>query len=167
MTLYELTGNWQAVFLMAEDADADMEAIKDTLDAIEEEIEDKADSIAKIIEQLKSDAAICDKEAIRLNERKKAYKNRAANLKKYLEEAMTAMGKPKFKTPLYSFGIQKNAPSVEIEDEEKLIDWLSINKPDWVRVKSEADKKEILSALKAGEKIPYAHKVQTESLRIR
>ena len=74
---------------------------------------------------------------------------------------MIATGKTKFKTSLFSFGIQKNPPSVVIDDDQAVpFDYLVVQDP-------KPDKKRMLAELKAGKELPFARLKQTESLRIR
>ena len=74
---------------------------------------------------------------------------------------MRETGKLKFKTTLFSFGIQKNPPSVAILKEESIpLDYLVVPDP-------QPDKKRILAELKAGASFDWAELRQTESLRIR
>lgn len=166
MNLYELTEQWEAVLAMAEDG-VDPVAIKDTLEAIGGEIEEKADGYAKVIRQLEGQAEMAKFEKDRLSQKETTCRNAAKDLKRRLEEAMVQTDKKKFKTELFSFGIQKNAPSVAVENETRLMEWAGRYKPDFIRTKKELDKKAILDALKSGEEIKYARLQQSESLRIR
>lgn len=165
-TLYELTEQWAAVLYLAEEG-ADAEAIENALADISGEIEDKADGYAKIIKELEGQAEIAKMEKERLYSRETAFKNSAKNMKTRLEEAMVLCGKPKFKTELFSFNIQKNAPSVRIDDEGTLVATLKNDAPALLKTKIEIDKKALLSALKEGLVIKGAEIQQSESLRIR
>ncbi|MCV2528163.1 siphovirus Gp157 family protein, partial [Melissococcus plutonius] len=62
----------------------------------------------------------------------------------------------KFRTPLFSFGIQNNTPKVEITDE-------SLIPEEFIKTETKIDKK----AIKAVGNVPGVKIVQTESLRIR
>lgn len=104
-TLYELTSDYTALLEMAEDADE--QALKDTLEGIEGAIEDKADGYAKVLLELGKDSAVLDEEIRRLQAKKTAIANAADRIKNNLQDAMIATGKTKFKTSLFSFGIQK------------------------------------------------------------
>lgn len=165
-TLYELTEQWAAVLLLAEEG-ADAEAIENALADIGGEIEDKADGYAKIIKELEGQAEIAKAEKERLYARETAFKNSAKNMKARLEEAMVRCGKPKFKTDLFSFNIQKNAPSVRIDDESRLVEVLKKKAPEILKTKIEIDKKALLNALKEGAAFKGAEIQQSESLRIR
>ena len=61
-----------------------------------------------ISRQLTADIEVCKAEQRRLADRRKTLENKKTRLLKALEEAMRLTGKTKFKTALFSFGIQKN-----------------------------------------------------------
>lgn len=107
-SLYNLTADWQKVVSMMYDDDVDIETVIDTADSIEAEIEDKADGYAMVLKQIDSDVYAIDAEIKRLRERKAHLENKSNRLKNNLQETMKTLGKTKFKTPLFSFGIQKN-----------------------------------------------------------
>ena len=164
MTLYELTEDYINLLEMAEDPDTDPEAFADTLEGIEGAIEDKADGYAKVIRTLEGDAAACDAESKRLRNKKIAIENNIKRMKTALQYAMEATGKTKFKTALFSFGIQKN-PAAVVMDEGYIE-----NIPERFLIPQDPviDKKAIKEALKAGEDLEgIAHLEQSESLRIR
>ncbi len=161
MKLYEITENFERLREMALDPDVDPEAIRDTMEAIEADFEDKADGYAKVIRMLETDEDGLDAEIKRLQARKSAVSGNKGRIKEALEKAMRQTGKTKFKTLLFSFGIQKNPPSVAILKEDSVpIDYLVVPDP-------QPDKKRILAELKAGAKFDWAELRQTEALRIR
>lgn len=159
-TLYELTNEYLMLLEMAEDPDVDPEAFEDTLEGLGGEIEVKADGYAKIIKQLETQMDGCAAEIKRLQSVKKTYENSIERLKLNLEKAMRTTGKTKFKTELFSFGIQKNPASLVIDDEHLI-------PPEFIVIKQEANKAAIKEAIKAGEVFDFAHMEQTEGLRIR
>lgn len=161
MKLYEITEDFERLREMALDPDVDPEAIRDTMEAIEADFEDKADGYAKVIRMLETDEDGLDAEIKRLQARKSAVSGNKGRIKDALEKAMRLTGKTKFKTLLFSFGIQKNPPSVAILKEDSVpIDYLVVPDP-------QPDKKRILTELKAGAKFDWAELRQTEALRIR
>ena len=163
-TLYELTEDYMNLLELAEDPDIDEQAFTDTLEGIEGALEDKAEGYAKVIRTLEGDAAACDAESKRLRNKKQTIENNIKRMKAALQYAMQATGKTKFKTALFSFGIQKNPAAVVID--EGYIE----NIPDRFLIPQDPqiDKKAIKEALKAGEDLEgIAHLEQTESLRIR
>lgn len=155
MKLYELTENFNLIAEMLENNPND-ETIIDTLESIDLAIEDKADGYARLIKNQEAESKAFDEEIKRMKERKQALDNNVKRMKLSLQNAMVEIGKTKFKTELFSFNIQKNAPSVEIID-EKLI-------PDkFKKITIEFDK----TAIKKAKNVPGVEIKQSESLRIR
>ena len=143
-TLYELTAEYKELLGM------------------DYEFEDKADGYAKVLRSLDGKEEAISSEIKRLTEMKRVVANNKKAIKQNLENAMIETGKTKFKTTLFSFGIQKNPASVRIKDESLVPEEYRIKQPDKI------DKKGLIKALKEGavftENIEL---VQTESLRIR
>lgn len=163
-SLYELTDDYLALLEMAEDPDMDEQALMDTMEGIEGEIEIKAEGYAKVIRTLEGDAAACDAESKRLRNKKQTIENNIKRMKSALQMAMEVTGKHKFKTPLFSFNIQKNTPSVVMD--EQYIE--NIPERFLVRKDPEINRKAIKDAINAGEDLEgLAHLEQTESLRIK
>lgn len=163
-TLYELTEDYMNLLALAEDPDIDEQAFTDTLEGIEGALEDKAEGYAKVIRTLEGDAAACDAESKRLRNKKQTIENNIRRMKAALQYAMQATGKTKFKTALFSFGIQKNPAAVVIDE-----GYLE-NIPDRFLIPQDPqiDKKAIKEAIKAGEDLEgLAHLSETYSLRIR
>lgn len=123
-------------------------AIMDTIKAIDEDLEDKADNYARIIKELQAEAKKFEAEKKRLEDRQKAMENRAKLLNKHLYDSMKLTGKTKFKTGLFSFGIQKNGGLQPIDIDAK-------NVPDEYMHK-EPDNAKIRQALKEGKELPFA-----------
>lgn len=162
MTLYEITEDYLRLLEMLEGDDPpDEQTFKDTLEAIDGDFEDKADNYARIIRELHGEAKKYAVEIKRMQERVNVINNNEARLKRYLYDAMKSTGKLKFKTDLFSFGIQKNGclqpmeilPDVEIPDEY---------------CRKEPDNAKIREALKNGAELPFAVlKERGEHLSIR
>lgn len=164
MTLYELTNDYQNLLEMAEDPDIDPVVLADTMEAIEGEIEIKADGYARIIRQMEADAAALKAEADRITNRRRVIENNIRTMKNRLEDAMIATGKVKFKTELFSFGIQKNPARVVLD--EQYIE----NLPEEYLIAQDpkVDTAKIKEDLKAGKDLHgIAHLEQDSSLRIR
>ena len=163
MTLYELTSEYLDLLAMLEDPDVDEDLINDTLEGIDGELEVKADGYARVMRQMDADAKAIKAEEERLANRRKSLENRSAALKSRLQQMMEITGKVKFKTELFSFGIQKNPAAVVIDTEEA-------NLPAQYLIQQEpkVDKTKLKEDLKNGVDLEgIAHLEQTESLRIR
>lgn len=160
MTLYELTGQFLEVNEMAENGEIDDVTMQDTLESIECEIEVKAENYAKVIRNLESDMEALKKEEERLYERRKTIENNIKRIKKNLENCMIAVDKKKFKTDLFSFNIQKNTPSLVIDNKN------SIPAEYLIQQEPKVDTVNLKKFLKEN-KADFAHLEQSESLRIR
>lgn len=165
MTLYELTSEYLQLLNMLEDPDTDEQTILDTLEGVGGELEEKADGYARVMRQMDADAAAIKAEEERLYNRRKSLENRSAWLKSRLQNVMEITGKRKFKTELFSFGIQKNPARVVIDDPSRIYeDYLIEQEP-------KVDTAAIRNALKDPEEAALwdgiAHLEQSESLRIR
>lgn len=156
MNLYELTEAYQNLL----DLDLEEEELQGHLKNIDDEIEIKAENIAKVLRSLDAEAEAYKKEIERFTLKKQGAENRAKRLKTYLQEAMEAVDKKKFKTDLFSFNIQKNAPSLKILDESKIPE-------DFYKIERKLNKVEFKKAVKEGLYEEAAELVQSESLRIR
>lgn len=163
MKLHELTGQYLALLELAEDESIDPEVIRNTLEGLDGELEEKADACASIIFQLDGNIEMVDKEIQRLEKKKNAMKYNQRYIKSNLETFMIQVEKKKFKTDLFSFVIQKNAPSLDIIDETKIPEEYFIPQD------PKLDRKRLLADVKANPEkaAAYAGLKQTESLRIR
>ena len=164
MTLYELTNDYINLLALAEDPDTDPEVLADTLEGLDGQLEDKADNYAKVIRQIESDVNGLKAEIERLQARKTAAQNNIDRMKANLEQMMIATDKTKFKTELFSFGIQKN-PAKVVMDEQ----YIENVPEEYLKYKDpEIDRKKIAEDLRAGKDLGgIAHLEQSESLRIR
>lgn len=163
-SIYEITNDYLQIATMMEDPELDPQTLADTMEGIEGEFELKAENYAKVMKNLEGDILAINAEIERLTSKKKSLENNIKNMKTSLQVAMETTGKPKFKTELFSFSIQKNAPAVVIDEQhiENIPDkYLKYKDP-------EIDKIAIKDALKKGENLTgIAHLEQSESLRIK
>ena len=162
--IYEITQDYLKLMELASDPEIDPEIITDTFEAIDGELEIKAENYAKVMKNLEGDIAALKAEEERLAKKRKAIENNIKRMKGTLQEAMELTGKTKFKTDLFSFGIQKNAPSVVIDAADIRDipeDYLKFKEP-------EVDKPAIKNAINAGVNFEgLAHLEVSQSLRIR
>jgi len=159
MHLYEIANGIRSV-LDAIDGELSDENCA-ALDALEMDFTTKAENVAKYIRGEEAEAVAYAAEAKRLSEKAAARKNKAASMKLYLQQCMTALGISSVKGELLKVSLQKNNPSVEIVNYEHIpVDY-------WVQAEPSIDKKKLLAALKAGEEVRGASLKQSESIRIR
>lgn len=164
MTLYEISEEFQRLYEMADEMELTEEDIKDTVEGLEYELEEKADAYAVVIRSLDGDSASLKAEIDRLTARKRTIDNNIKRMKQSLETAMKAADRPKIKTKLFSFGIQKNPPAVKIDNPGAIpAEYLIPQEP---KIDNAAIKK-MLKGLEKNEFCLWAHLEQTEGLRIR
>lgn len=162
-SLYNMTAEWESVFNMLLDPEIPEDAVFDTIEMIEADMDEKADSYAKIIKRMDGDEKIISDEIKRLKERAAAIANRKDSMKSNLENMMRTTGRTKFKTALFSFGIQKNGgavPLVFLTPVDQIpAEWLKPGEPDTAKIRQ---------ALESGAECPFAALGERgESLRIR
>jgi hypothetical protein len=164
-TLYELTGQMQALLALMEDPDVDPQIIEDALEAISGEIEVKADGYARVMAELEARKAAVKAEKDRLAALESSLGKNIDRMKESLKTSMIATGKTKFKTDLFSFSVQKNPPKVVIDDPSRIPEGFLIPQPPKVDT---ASIKESLKSVDAGSMWEgICHLEQGESLRIR
>ena len=164
-TLYELTGQMQALLALMEDPDVDPQIIEDSLEAVSGEIEVKADGYARVMAELEARKAAVKAEKDRLAALESSLGKNIDRMKESLKTSMIATGKTKFKTDLFSFNIQKNPPRVVIDDPDRIPEGFLIPQPPKVDT---ASIKESLKSVDAAEMWNgICHLEQGESLRIR
>jgi Siphovirus Gp157. len=129
-SLQELAVQCEEIINLLYDEELDEQTVLDTYEALEMEFEDKAEAYAYVLQRIKGEMSFLEEQEKYCKQRRDVLKNRSVRVKRHLEEAMRLTGKTKFKTPLYSFGIQKNGgkqPLIidvnvnELPDEYKII----------------------------------------------
>lgn len=148
MKLHELTGQFLE---LANNEDLPVDAIKDTLEAIEGSIHEKAVSLVGWALDMDGDIAKIDAEIDRLSARKKSIANRKESLIDYLRNNMEATGIKKIKCPLFSITLVEGRDSVAISNEDAI-------PQEYLNVKTTItpDKVAIAKALKDGVEIAGA-----------
>ena len=161
MKLYELTQNYLNLLDLLENPEVPADIIQSAIEEVEGNFEDKAENIVKLIKSVEGDIKTYKEEELRLSTRRKTLENKVINLKVYLESSLKAIGKKEIKGKLFTLKIQKNAPSVVIDDlntipKEYLKESIVL-----------VDKTKLKDDLKNGLDVPGARLQSTESLRIR
>lgn len=124
MKLYELGPQFvelQAILEEVDPNDVDLQVmLKDTLESIEGEIEIKFENMAKMQKQFEAEAFAIGIERKRLQERENAAKNKADNIKSFMDHWLKALGyngenKKKLQAGVFKLGVQKNNPSLKYD----------------------------------------------------
>lgn len=160
MNLFELTENYVKFFTEFENADEITDEMQEMANNLNVEIEEKCDNYAKMIKNLEADVEAYKNQEKIFNEKRKSAENKVKWLKQNLQASMELQGRKKVKTDLFSFNIQKNAPSLEIRDENNIDDSYYV-------IERKLNKRELLNDIKEGLIIDGVELKQSESLRIR
>lgn len=160
MNLFELTENYVKFFTEFDNVDEITDEMQEMANNLNVEIEEKCDNYAKMIKNLEADVDAYKSQEKIFNEKRKVAENKVKWLKQNLQASMELQGRKKVKTDLFSFNIQKNAPSLEITDEKNIDDSYYV-------VERKLNKRELLNDIKEGLIIDGVGIKQTESLRIR
>lgn len=139
MKLYELSQAYQRILDLVEEG----QEVEDTLESLTEAIEVKTENIAKVITSLEAQAEAIKEQEKRLNERRRSIEAQIVSLKQYVQRELRMCGLEKVKGQLFTIGIQKNPPSVEILNE-------SLIPSEFIKTvtTTSVDKKLLLEALK-------------------
>lgn len=160
MNLFDLTENYVKFFAEFENADEITDEMQEMANNLNVEIEEKCDNYAKMIKNLEADVEAFKNQEKKFNEKRKSAENKVKWLKQNLQASMELQNRKKVKTDLFSFNIQKNAPSLEIKDEKNIDDSYYV-------IERKLNKRELLNDIKEGLIVDGVELKQSESLRIR
>lgn len=176
MKLYELADQYRALVAKLQDLDLPPEVVLDTIEGEQGDIKEKVKSVVIVAMEMQEEAKVRAAHAKRMSDSAKSLEVRAEGLLSYAMVTIQSIGLTMpIKYPEFSLGMQKNPPSCEIVDVEKLpapyksysanvtfssehaatIDdsaiaaALKVFGVTGVSIEAKADKREVLSALKA------------------
>lgn len=168
MNLYELSNNYQRLLDLLESVDVTSDpeyaqAMKDTLDSVNDAFEDKVEGYVMVANQLNHDIKMVKEEIDRLADKRRALQNNLDKLKEALTEEMEGTGKTKIKTPRFSIWVQNNPESLQVKDESH------IPSEYFIEQEPKLDKRELLKYLKLNrdESLEGVEIVQTRGVRYR
>lgn len=159
MKLYEIANNYNSVLELLDNEEATEDEFMDTLNAINDALEVKVDNICRLCKYLDAKAKVYKEETKRLTAMARQAENRAASMKRYLDEQLKLMDIERMDTKLFKLFYRKS-------DTLKV---LNINLvPDvYKKVTVDVDKMAIKAAIKAGKEIDGAELVINQNLQIR
>lgn len=155
MNLYELTKDWENIYQMLDDPEIPEDAIMDSIEGIEAVMDIKVESMAQILKSIGGEVSVIDAEIERLKALKTNKESRCDWLKRSIMDMMKATGRPKIKTALFSFSIQKNGgklpiifnPGCNVPPE-----WLKPGDPDTTRIRKHLEEGHELDFATFGER---------------
>ena len=148
MKLYEISERYRNLVELLEDESIDEEAVVAALEEVEGEFAEKALNIARILKNIEAQIMVLTSEMDRLAKLKKVFTNKHNRLKTYLEMQMLVSGIEKIADPVLPLALRIAPASVEVDPGAKVPEQYLIPQ------EPKIDKRGLLEALKAGEKIP-------------
>lgn len=91
-TLYDIVGEYQELYSLLSDPEADQQTVLDTIEGLKGELEVKAEGYVKVIRQLTAEAQALDAEADFFKQKATVRKNNVKRMKEALCAAMIATG---------------------------------------------------------------------------
>lgn len=159
--LYAVTSRYQAALdELLDDDELPLEAITDTLEALEGEWEDKAKSVAGAILNLRASAQARRAAAARILETARTEETRAERLTDYLAKAMQALNRTRLDTPEWTARFKRCPPRVVVDDEAAVPEEFITRE-----VTLKIDKRALREALKEANYL-FAHLEQDTKLMI-
>ena len=169
-TLYEISDRYRGFMELVDSGEIeDMQAITDTLEAIQMEFDQKVDNIACLFKSLSAEADMIEAEAKRQLERAKYKRNVCDRLKAYVAGCMQSIGQEKFENERNKVSFS-NSKSLDITDEEALYASLAADdRLDLVRIVTERkfDKTAIKKAISGGAAFDGAVVQEHKNLQIK
>jgi hypothetical protein len=164
LKLYEIERNYLEALELFTDPDTDipLEAVADTLEAIEGEFEIKAIRVAGFARQMEAEAEAVKAAEDRMEKRRKSLESRARWLKDYVKVGMETMGQKKLSSPWFVLSIARNPPAIDIYDEAAIPG--EFKREETV---TKIDKSAIKAAIDAQRVVPGARLVNGTRLSIR
>lgn len=178
MKLYEITDAYNAIMDEVEQNEGLIsdEAII-ALDKIEEDMNHKVENIVHLIRNFEADAEQCKNEVTRLTALQKSKCNNAKRLRDYLLFQFQKTGTKKIDAVTCVVSIRKNAPSVMIDEPDRVPDYLLTAKltvsadrlPNELRENADItpDKTAIKKLIQTDGPVSWAHLQPSESVSIR
>ena len=152
--------NTQQLLDAAEEGLMDADVLADTMDSLDGEYEDKYEGYARVMAQLKADAAASRLEAARLSERAHVLEHNRKAMIKRLAESMDSRGLKHVKTNLFSLTLRNTPPRLVIDDKDQL--------PEDSRIYTWIPNNDLIkTAITSGSQIPGAHLEQGQTVMIK
>ena len=151
-SLMNLSGEWRELLMMAEDPDVDEETLMDTMEAINGEIKIKAGGYVAVTRHLEGRADMYEKEAKRLLDAAKAYRNNSKRITERLKYAMVQMDMPVIESDYCTIKIVNNGGVQPLKITGTVPKNYLKEKVEWVN-----DTDKIRKDLGAGVELSFAH----------
>lgn len=151
-SLISLTGDYLELLDMAKDPDVDEQTLIDTMEAISGEISQKAGGCVAVIRHLEGRADTYEKEAQRLLNAAKAYRNNVDRIKERIKYVMAQMDVATIESDYCTIKIRKNGGVQPLKITGEVPKNYQKEKTEWVN-----DNEKIRQDLNAGVELSFAY----------
>jgi hypothetical protein len=153
--LYDLAAQYKQFYDFMDNAlssdedftEEDLQLYFETLESLEDNLEQKLENTIKFLRNIEGDIEAYKKEKQRFERKQKYLQNTYDRLKQWMRDSLEQNGIEKMKAGQFSVRLQKNNPSVDVYDVEK------VPKQYVTKTEIHVDKKQILADLKEGKQI--------------
>ena len=159
MTLYELTGQYAALYQAAVDGDELPDELFDALRESQDAVETKVEACCRVLRNLEAERDGLKAEADRLAKRARYAANNADRLKDYMLTCLSDAGLPSVRAGVFTASVAQSPPALKLVEEDV--------PANFKRLVAEVDKAAVKAALERGEAVPGAALVRGTHLRIR
>lgn len=161
--LYTIATQFRALQLLDLES-IDEQTLIDTLEGLEGDLQTKAANVVAYQKNVQAYADMAAEAAKKLKARADTIQKHADGLKRYIKTSMETAGLTKLESPEFSASIQKNPPSVIIDDPLMIPkEFITYPEPP----APYPNKTQIGNAIKSGQTIPGAHLEQGTRLAIK
>ena len=158
MLLYEIDAALADLLSQVDEETGELKCSPEDIDALMMEREKALEGIALTVKNLDAEAVAIRAEELALADRRKRLESRSERTREFLQRVLAG---DKFKTPRVAV-TYRTSDSTDFSP-----DWIATVPIEYLRVKSEIDKKKVMEDLKAGKVIPGARLVKNTSMTIR
>ena len=149
-TLFEITSDMQTLYDMLTDPDADVQAVRDTLDGMMGELEAKASGYIAVLEQMDMEQKKAEEMYKFFKEKADARKNGIKRMKDAIKWAMINLNLDKIEAGNYTIKLQANGGKLPLQIIGEVPD-------NFKRIIYEDDTELIRKHLEDGEKLDFAY----------
>jgi hypothetical protein len=166
LALFELAAQYRQLLELAGCEEIPPEIIRDTLDGLTGELDAKAINVAKFILSLEAQAQAVSEAATSMAARAQRIQNRAESIRAYLLFQLQSSKKLKIEAPELIVAVRKNPPALGLREDAKIPAMFMKTPEPAPPPQPYPDKRAILKALQAGQKIEGAWIKQGQRLEI-
>lgn len=168
LKLYEIDQCFTNVINLFEEGELSQESFESIMEQLDKEQSVKLDNIACLIKSINYETKAIKEEIEALKVRVKQKEKQIETLTAYIENSLRNSGKKSLETSRNKITLRKTSASINVLDENALIEWSEQNRYDILSYKAPTVSKTAIKELvKDGIEIPFIEFKQSEKVNIR